>query len=227
MTLAKRTVHFGGFTLVEIAVVLTVAAIMMGLVLKQLGLFDTAKTADTIKLIQDIGAATQQFKQRYGYLPGDLPSALNNFASLTAACNMTFATQPNIGNGAIDTNQEALCAIEELFRADLIRVNVDPVANTWRIGAKYDCRQAICVQLLGITYARSMSASYPVMPSSIRNVIALYNLPCKAAMEIESKYDDNNLATGNYRASVPSCRDSANDPVPQNDPVPIFVAPLV
>jgi type II secretory pathway pseudopilin PulG len=217
MIFVKRSRNVRGYTLVEIGLVLIIASLMMGLVLKQSGLFDTVKTADTIKLIQDISSAAQQFRQRYGYLPGDLPSAQNNFASLSAACNMTTATQPKIGNGALDIAQESVCAIEELARAELIRAT-----GFTKIDVKYACGQTNCVDLLGATYARTVSASYPLMPTSIRNVIALYNLPCEAAMEIELKYDDNNLATGNYRASVSSCV-----PGTTNDPVPIFLVPLV
>ena len=217
MTFVKHRLNVRGYTLVEIGIVLVIAGLMMGLALKQFGLFDTVKAADTIKLIQDIASAAQQFRQQYGYLPGDLPSAKNNFASLSAACDMTTATQPKIGNGALDTAQEAVCAIEELARAELIRAT-----EFTKIEVKYACAKTNCVDLFGATYARSVSASYPLMPTSIRNVIALYNLPCQIAMEIELKYDDNNLATGNYRASVSSCV-----PGTTNDPVPIFLAPLV
>ena len=49
------------------------------------------------------------------------------------------------------------------------------------------------------------------LPLTIQNVIEFANLPCDVAKEIDRKIDDDNLATGNVRASVASC---GPNPVP-------------
>ena len=61
--------------------------------------------------------------------------------------------------------------------------------------------------------ARSASA-VPNAPRA-RNLIELWNLPCRVAQELDAKIDDGNLARGRLRASVDSCAaGGANDPVP-------------
>ena len=77
----------GGFSLVEIAVVLVIIGIILGGVLNARTIKRNASVKDVARAIGDIGTAAHQFKGRYGFWPGDLPNASSQIPSLTLTCN--------------------------------------------------------------------------------------------------------------------------------------------
>lgn len=86
-----------GFTLVELAVVLTIIALLIGGVLKGQEVLENSQMTSTISLAKSVDSAVTLFKTKYRDLPGDMmtPSArLPNCT--TAPCN----TAGN-GNGQI------------------------------------------------------------------------------------------------------------------------------
>ena len=88
-------------------------------------LIANTKTTGTITLIKDLSGAMSDFKSRYHYLPGDLPSATQDISGITAsdACNIA-PSNGTIGNGLIDfgTNpSESTCAVTELVLAGFVK----------------------------------------------------------------------------------------------------------
>jgi len=64
-----------GFTLVELAIVLVVIGIIIGAVLKGQEMIFNAKVKRTVSLIKELMAAVHVYYDRYGYYPGDDPTA--------------------------------------------------------------------------------------------------------------------------------------------------------
>ena len=185
---------------------LAVITLLLAIVMKGTGLIDSAKSTAVIATIKDLSAASRQFKERYRYWPGDLPNAGVSIPNSPAACNIPTTTA-SIGDGQINTAAEVSCAIEELFQAGLIKADLNP--NT---GMHAVTHEPIVFRLI----AGSVS-SVPNFQPGI-NVVEITNLRCAAAMAIDQKIDDDNIAltsAGRAKASVASCTSGgANDPVP-------------
>jgi len=64
-----------GFTLVELAIVLVIIGIIIGALLKGQEMIFNAKVKRTVSLIKELMAAVYTYYDRYGYLPGDDPTA--------------------------------------------------------------------------------------------------------------------------------------------------------
>lgn len=195
------TVRVRGFTLVELAVVMTIIALIMIVLFKGSALIGTSQSQEVLAATKDLAAAVARFRSTYGYLPGDMPDASVRLPGVLA-CNTATSTANGDGNGRIDAS-EVPCVTEHLFRAGLIRSNAAISFST--------TKGIITMRVI----ARSASALAASFPSSTRNVIEVATVPCQIAQDLDSKTDDGNFATGNTRASVASCTvDGANDPVP-------------
>lgn len=84
-----------GVGLVEVAIALVVIGILVGAVLQGKKLIEQAHLNSIITEIQNIRLKTQQFKEKYGFLPGDFPFASRDIDS----------SLPNgEGNGALTGN---------------------------------------------------------------------------------------------------------------------------
>jgi len=189
-----------GFTLIELAIVLVVIGIIMGVILTSTSLIGTSHSQAVQAAVKDLAEAMARFRERYGYLPGDMPNATTQIPGVVAgSCSMTANGN---GDGQIDA-AEMPCVPNHLFNAGFIRGGTGAI--TLVQGDKLVTIRAV---------ARSASA-ITTFPTSTRNVIEIWNLSCRAAQELDSKTDDGNFATGNTRATVASCVDgTTNDPVP-------------
>jgi prepilin-type N-terminal cleavage/methylation domain-containing protein len=64
-----------GFTLVELAIVLTIIGLLIGGILKGQQLMTNARITSTLAQVNAVEAAATTFRDTYGNLPGDLPQA--------------------------------------------------------------------------------------------------------------------------------------------------------
>lgn len=191
-----------GWTLVELAIVLAVIAIILGVVAGATGrsLIGTSHSQAVQATVKDLAEAIARFRERYGYLPGDMPNATTRIPGVVA--NSCSVTANGNGDGQIDAGEVA-CVPNHLFNAGFIKGGTGPITLS-------QGERRVTIQVV----ARSVSA-VSGFPTSTRNVIEILNLSCRSAQELDTKSDDGNFASGNTRASVASCTEGgANDPVP-------------
>lgn len=190
-----------GFTLVELAIVLTIIALLAVAILKGQSMIDQAVVADAVASIKDLRTAVATFRQRYRYLPGDFPVDKDNpeIPGVGTGCRIDGANAGN-GNGSIEPGESA-CASEHLVRAGLVKGNpAAPIEN--RLGA--------------ITLLRAAdSGASTAFAAPVRNVLILAGVPCDIALEIDRKIDDGDLSSGTVRASQNNafCAAAANGKV--------------
>lgn len=63
-----------GFTLVELSIVLVIIGLLIGGILVAQSLIDSTKIHKLLSRIEQYQIATDLFKERYNYLPGDMPN---------------------------------------------------------------------------------------------------------------------------------------------------------
>jgi prepilin-type N-terminal cleavage/methylation domain-containing protein len=186
-----------GFTLVEIAVVLVIIGTILFALLRSGAIISSAKSKDVIAIVNDLRAATTYFRQRYGYLPGDLPRPARYINATPALVQATGGT---IGNGSIEgalnaTGRAALGseiaqAPWQLFNAGLIGT-VNSATPTNYLNTTYGP-----VQLASTTIANRLAPGFAAANPAARNAILFFNLPCDVANEVDTKIDNGNLANG-------------------------------
>jgi prepilin-type N-terminal cleavage/methylation domain-containing protein len=89
-----------GFTLVELAIVMTIIGLLIGGVLKGQQLMQNARVTATMAQVKAIEAATTTFRDTYGAMPGDMTNGDVRIAGCTNSCRNGSATA---GDGAIGT----------------------------------------------------------------------------------------------------------------------------
>lgn len=187
-----------GFTLIEISIVLVIISLIVGGVLLSGSItIGNTKNTSTISLIKDFSVGINNFKGRFHYLPGDLPNANSDIPGITAnypQCEIS----PNgtIGNGTIDTNIERGCVSVHLVLSGYIK------GNPLGIVSPYSASSLADVFLIAAnTSAVNVAAIYP-FPPNVRNLIEITNLPCDAALAIDTKIDDGVVSSGNVRSTT-------------------------
>ena len=89
-----------GFTLVELAIVLTIIGLLIGGILKGQQLMQNARVTATIAQVKAIEAATTSFRDFYNAMPGDLKNGQSKIPNCTAACTLPAGT---VGDGFVGT----------------------------------------------------------------------------------------------------------------------------
>lgn len=95
----------GGFTLVELAIVMIIIGLLIGGILKGQELIANSQVTATISQIKGIDAAVSTFRDKYSALPGDV-----NPANRLADCGTAPCSTAGDGDGRIETNKTAASA---------------------------------------------------------------------------------------------------------------------
>lgn len=92
-----------GFTLVELAIVMTIIGLLIGGILKGQELLENARVTATMAQVKSFEAAVSTFRDIYGGLPGDLKDADTRIPGCTANCthNLTGGGGGRVGDGFI------------------------------------------------------------------------------------------------------------------------------
>jgi prepilin-type N-terminal cleavage/methylation domain-containing protein len=203
-----------GFSLIELAIAITIIGIILaGVLVGSEVITGNARATDTVALVKDLNSSIIEFKNRYRYLPGDLPNAANDNFGIVAASACDISPPGTIGNGQIDVGTETTCAAVQLIQAGLIKGNSQGVG----IFTKSNFSNVPDVLIT----ARRVAGLLPPTFNTL-NEIQLLNQPCNTAQALDNKLDDGNFATGNIRASVATCVSAGKSNAGINDPVPIL-----
>jgi len=183
---AART-HGRGFTLVELAIVLVIIALVLGGVLKGQEMVAQAKIKNVISDFSGVSAAYYGYQDRYRAMPGDDP---------TAALRWPGAAQGN-GNGQVEGKYNSRTATDEsrLWWAHLRRAGFVAGEGT---------RQPFNV-LAGLIGVQSGDAGSPVGPALggfVSLIVCSANLQDKIAVAVDGQIDDGAPNTGAVRGQL-------------------------
>jgi len=168
-----------GFTLIELAIALVIIGLLIGTVLKGRAMIAQAKVNRVATDIHSIVAAVDTFQDRYGYLPGDLPSTAK--ITLSGVPSGCYTKQ---SYGYINGPTQTKCAWQELMSAGLVSGNIN-------IGA-------------GPTspYGNPYTFGYANSGTVTGTFIQTNGIPNTTVGELDRKYDDGLYGTGDIRDNV-------------------------
>lgn len=185
-----------GFTLVKMAIVVVLGGILLaaGLVAGR-GLISRSQTQDVLQIVGDLQAASNSFKQRYGYLPGDWVFAANQIPGVTVGGNGDGLITGIVPASGLAPEGAVRDAPIQLYGAGLIGKMGNTVSM--RLQSSFGA-----VHIAAATAANT-SAAYLTANPGVRNVILLFNLPCEVVLEVDRALDDANDSTGKAMSNVP------------------------
>jgi prepilin-type N-terminal cleavage/methylation domain-containing protein len=195
MSHSKRWIRGGqgGFTLVEIAIVLVIIGLLLGAVLKGQELIEQAKIKRVVNDFNNFSAAILTYQDRYRFLPGDDPNAATRWPT---AIGGTTPAQNGNGDGYLNgspalwqTDHEVGYVWQHLRAAGLVTGDLSTLVLS-RTPEPTPFRS-----FYGVGSNRMGFGYVPVFCAS---------LPAKAAEQVDRQLDDGNPQTGHIRANDPT-----------------------
>ncbi len=110
-----------GFTLLEMAIVLVIIAIIVGGVMATLSMMHTSKLRSVMMDVNNFRTAVTSFRQKYIYLPGDMKNAHGYWDDGSDGVCGTAAECNGDGDGEIDAGGEDLRAWQHLSLAEMLK----------------------------------------------------------------------------------------------------------
>jgi prepilin-type N-terminal cleavage/methylation domain-containing protein len=174
----------GGFTLVELALVLVIIGLLITGVLKGEALIQNAKVKKLVNQKDSLTAAFYTYYDRYNCYPGD---------SLTADIPTQGHTDPpaTAGNGQINANLERSVLFQDLVLAQIINGGYTGALNDYPPNP----------------FGGQAYIQYLVIPPGSAtplnaNCLVFTGIPYEIAQELDRKYDDGVYNTGTMRANT-------------------------
>ncbi len=190
----------GGFTLIEIAIVLVIIGLLLGGVLKGQELINTARVRALNNTVDGITAAWFSFQDRYRAFPGDYTQA---------AVNLQGAPVAGDGNGlvgdaaGVDAPAERAMVWMHLQSAGYITGGYDDNTATVPNANEYACPVTVCPDN---GFGAGMNLNYGAMRqaggSDAHELITGRGIPVEVIAELDRKVDDGEPGTGAMQLGV-------------------------
>ena len=191
----------GGFTLVEIAIVLVIIGLLLGGILKGQELINNAKVRSVADRQNSLKAAWFGFIDRYNFIPGDSRRAVQLVPG--AEARILSTTQPIPGDGRL-TLGESVLAMNHLRGAGFLRcpqcnggVDADNTTNT-NASILPSAENSLVNQYSGVMsiwneanqYAYRASADGTASPFGRLQIHSGPRIPSNILSEVDRKIDD-------------------------------------
>jgi prepilin-type N-terminal cleavage/methylation domain-containing protein len=185
----------GGFTLIEIAIVLVIIGLLLGGVLKGQELITSARVRNLISQQDGVKAAYFGFLDRYRALPGDYSAAKANIngASTDGNGNGQIEASATVSSGTVE---EEILVWEHLSHAGFM-------TGAYKFAATYTPASGV-PNPYGSYLVMRFDGKYsdPASPVPTRhNLKTGAQVPADLLAEIDRKVDDGNPSAGAFRAS--------------------------
>ena len=185
----------GGFTLIELAIVIVVTGLLLGGVLKGQEMINSARVRNLISQQDGVKAAYFGFLDRFRALPGDYSQANPNIANVAAGANgnNNGRIESIVGGGTID---EHIASWDHLSKAGFINGSytyaVVPETNASAPTNPY-------ARYLRLIYDNN----YATNAGALRHNLKTGNqIPSDIIAEIDRKIDDGNPVGGTFQFST-------------------------
>ena len=217
---ASRRRAQAGFTLIEAAIVLVIAALLTTAILSSQSILKAARVNNLVGVVSDLRSGVLGFQDRYGYMPGDCPNTVSDCTLPVTAPDGTVWSGSGNGDGILNccaaglgvaaAGNESFISVIHLFNSGFI--------------AKIDAGNANAFMStpwgpIDITQSDSNSNVFQFLSepgnTAVRHTMVFSNLPCEIARELDLKIDDGNVFGGRAMADaigVPGCPDGARVP---------------
>jgi len=189
--LSKSPSSVKGFTVVEIAIVLAIIALILGGVFKGQALIDNARVRSLSTEVSGIQTAWYSFQERYRSIPGDFSKAGVQIDSAAASGN---------GNGRIDDSVERAGVWQQLSLAGFISGQYDGVQSAAGTATDVRCAVGTCPKnpysgFYKITY--SAQAEDAQSPSN--EIFTGDQIPVNILSQLDLQLDDGKANSGRFR----------------------------
>lgn len=181
----------GGFTLVEVAIVLVIIGLILGGVFKGQALIDSARVRSMSTEVAGIRTAWYSFQERYRSLPGDFASAGTQIDS---------AAVPGNGNGRIDDSQERAGVWQQLALAGFINGSFDGSQNGAGSATDLECAPHTCPKNpFNGYYKITYSAQAADIDTPAHEIFTGNQIPVNILSQLDARLDDGRPTEGRFR----------------------------
>ena len=193
MSITKQSTS--GFTLVELAIVMTIIGLLIGGILKGQELLNNARLTSTIAQLKSYDAAATAFRDKYEALPGDIANPGERLSDCTAAiCNIG-----GNGDGKIRWADTATSGIEIYnFFPHLVKAGFIQGVN----GGTQEEMDANTPETAVAFFPQSKLVGKIVMSGEYYE---MYSATCRQGSLLDTKIDDGNPDTGIVRDAGGDC----------------------
>jgi prepilin-type N-terminal cleavage/methylation domain-containing protein len=164
-----------GFTLIELSVVLVVIGLIVGGILVGQNLINAAALRAQITQIEKFQTATNTFREKYGYLPGDMPA--QPAAQFGLGARGAYPGEGD-GNGIIEGNQYNTATPANgmvLCTGETIMFWVDLSAAHLIEGSYQGSESAACNTSMSLTSSPALGAYFPQAAIGNSNYVYVYS----------------------------------------------------